>query len=72
MSDAAEKHGDAGTTSLQQHPLSDNSDATLKRVQIKQACQKADLQHLARLADSEGGLLDDSLRQLACETPRFA
>lgn len=64
----AEKSNNAGTAPSDQPPTSDNCDATWKRVQIERACEKADLQHLVRLAESHGGLLDDNLRQLACET----
>lgn len=37
-----------------------------KRQAILEACEKADLESLTGLADSEGGLLDDTLRTTAC------
>lgn len=37
-----------------------------KQDEIRAACAEADLAELQRLAESSGGFLTDSLRQLAC------
>ena len=63
-----EKGGDAAANAISQPTQSDNSKTIAKRGQVEQASKSADLRHLVQLADSTGGLLDDSLRQLACET----
>ena len=38
---------------------------------IQQACNAADIKTLVALAFSEGGLLTDELRQLACKLPQI-
>ena len=47
--------------------LSADSAQKLKRGAISHACQEKDIKRLIGLADSAGGLLDDSLRRKACE-----
>ncbi len=37
-----------------------------KEQAIRRACEQDDVDKLVELADSVGGLLDDTLRQLAC------
>lgn len=41
-----------------------------KQQAITSACERRDLPQLAKLADSEGGLLEDHFRQSACESCR--
>ena len=59
---------DRGGSSLKElSSLSASSATELKRSAISQACQAKDIDKLIRLADSKGGLVDDSLRRAACK-----
>lgn len=71
MSELGEAKGDADDGFCSERPGSDSVDKGSKRGQIKQACEQQNVQLLVQLADTPGGLLDDGLRQLACETPSF-
>jgi hypothetical protein len=68
----ADEKDDGGSLSFhEQQALLDSIEKRSKREQIQQACGQKDVERLAQLADSRGGLLDDGLRQTACETPSF-
>jgi hypothetical protein len=67
-----DEKGDDGNLSFHEQPSqSDSIEKRSKRRQIQQACEQKDVERLAQLANSPGGLLDDGLRQTACETPSF-
>lgn len=42
--------------------------AATKKSQIKAACHTLDVQSLVKFASSEGGLIDDESRRLACRS----
>jgi hypothetical protein len=54
------------TASAHHHPEKEAEVDRQKQDAIRAACHDADVSALQRLAESEGGFLTDSLRQLAC------
>lgn len=56
---------DASQTSLDAQ--NEQALRSVKKEKIKEACNSGDREALVQFALSEGGLLEDSLRQSACE-----